>query len=228
MDRKELSLAYGPLDDLDREALRDLLLARPEWLREDHALLLELGLRLDAANIVDFGPVALSRVSAAHRRESSERRRLESMAQANFAAQTQTHAAVIDVLGATDLPDLAAHVDALARMRFGLAMGTLALEGGDTPESWLPLVEGQVDLILGPNVDARLGHVPISLGLFGGLGPAIESVALVRLRPWRPGPEAIMAFGATDPEVFAEDMGAELVVFLARVVERVAERWPRP
>ena len=30
----------------------------------------------------------------------------------------------------------------------------------------------------------------------------------------------------TDPEGFTEDMGAELVAFLARVVERTAERWP--
>ena len=27
-------------------------------------------------------------------------------------------------------------------------------------------------------------------------------------------------------DVFTEDMGAELVAFLARVVERTAERWP--
>jgi uncharacterized protein YigA (DUF484 family) len=37
-----------------------------------------------------------------------------------------------------------------------------------------------------------------------------------------------LAFGSTDPEAFAEDMGPELVVFLARVVERLAERWPQP
>ena len=34
------------------------------------------------------------------------------------------------------------------------------------------------------------------------------------------------AFGSTDPEGFTPEMGAELVAFLARVVERTAERWP--
>ena len=37
-----------------------------------------------------------------------------------------------------------------------------------------------------------------------------------------------VAFGspAPDPEGFSHDMGAELVAFVARVVERTAERWP--
>ena len=36
------------------------------------------------------------------------------------------------------------------------------------------------------------------------------------------------AADAPDPEGFTPDMGSELVAFLARVVERTAERWPRP
>ena len=38
--------------------------------------------------------------------------------------------------------------------------------------------------------------------------------------------QGLLAFGSTDAESFTEDMGAELVAFLARVVERTAERWP--
>ena len=59
------------------EAVKDLMRAHGESLRADADLLAELGLRLDVANIIDFGPVALSRVSAAHARESGERKRLE-------------------------------------------------------------------------------------------------------------------------------------------------------
>ena len=131
------------------EVMRGLLRGNADWLRGDPQLLAELGLRLDAANIVDFGPVALSRVSAAHQRESSARKRLETMARANFAAQTQTHAAVIDVLRSRSLADMAERVDQLARLRFGLAFGGLAVEGGETPPGWVTLVEGQTDLILG-------------------------------------------------------------------------------
>jgi hypothetical protein len=36
----------------------------------------------------------------------------------------------------------------------------------------------------------------------------------------------VLAFGAAEPDGFTADMGAELVAFIARVVERMAERWP--
>ncbi len=224
-DVNEASLDFDPSDVVDPGFIRDVLLAHPEWLRDDPQLLADLGLRLDAANIVDFGPVALSRVSAAHRRESGERKRLEAMAQANFAAQTQTHAAVVEVLHAVSLADLAGRVDALAKQRFGLAIGALALEGGETPDGWLTLVEGQADLILGEFRSARLGRVPTAAGLFGVHAPTIESVALVRLAIGAPARQGVMAFGSVDPDAFTADMGCELVMFLARVVERTAETW---
>jgi uncharacterized protein YigA (DUF484 family) len=217
--------------DAEIEAVKSLLRRRPGLLRDDPDLLSALGLRLDAANIVDFGPVALSRVSAAHEREFSERRRLEAMARANFAAQTQAHAAVIDVMGAGDLRDLAERVDQLARQRFGLAVGVLAVEVGETPAGWRPLMAGQVDLALGEGRLARLGRLPTAAGLFGAMAPHVESAALARLAiRWSPGARAalgMLGLGSADPEAFTEDMGAELVTFLAAVIERTAERCPR-
>jgi uncharacterized protein YigA (DUF484 family) len=215
-------------DDLAPPSVRALLLANPHWLRADPELLGALGLRLGDANVVDFGPEALSRLSVAHRQETHERRRLEAIAEANFTAQEEIHAGVLDILPAASLADLAARVGEAARGRFGLQAGVLALEGDGAPAGWLPLVEGQVDMILGPGARARLGRVPTALGLFGTLGPTLESVALVRLTAWRPTRQGVLAFGARDPDAFAEDMGPELLVFMARVVETIAERWPRP
>ena len=53
-------------------------------------------------------------------------------------------------------------------------------------------------------------------------------MAMVRMAIWEPSREALLAFGSADPEGFTPDMGSELVAFLARVVERTAERWPAP
>ena len=148
-------------DVLDGEDVKAFLRANPDDIRRDAGLLNELGLRLDVANIIDFGPVALSRVTAAHQRESSERKRLEAVARANFTAQAQTHAAVIDLLESRNHADLARRVDDLARLRFGLAAGVVALEGpGGVPAGWRAFVEGQVDLILGPRRLALMGHAP--------------------------------------------------------------------
>jgi uncharacterized protein YigA (DUF484 family) len=210
----------------DPRAFRALLRDNAEVLRQDADLLGELGLRLDVANIVDFGPIALARVSEAHRRESSERRRLEAVARANYAAQAQTHAAVIELLEADTLEDLARRMDEIARLRFGLAIGAIGLEGeGHTPPRWVPLVEGQVDAILGERRLARLGLCPTAAGLFGPLAPQIGSCALLRLSIGHPPRAGVIAFGAFDAHAFTADMGAELVTFLARVLERAAERW---
>jgi len=209
------------------ETLKALLRAHRDLVLGDQDLLAELGLRLDAANIVDFGPVALSRATAAHEREFSQRRRLEAVSRANFAAQTRARASVIDLIEATDHADLAHRVDCIARLQFGLLTGVVALQGsGGAPQGWRHLAQGQTDLILGRRKGVRMGHVPTSNGLFGELAPIVGSVALVRLTIGPERREGVMAFAGAEADAFAADMGADLVSFLARVVERTAERWP--
>lgn len=210
------------------EMVRRYLLDDPDFLRGDPELLAELGLRIDGGNVVEFGPAALARVHAAHREENFARRHLEATAQENFAAQAQTHGAVIDLLEARNHADLARRVDELAQRRFGLVAGALALEGpGRTPAGWRMLVEGQVDLILGDTQRLEaMGFQPTALGLFGERAGQVQSTALVRMAIWEPARQGLLAFGSTDPHGFTPDMGAELVSFIARVVERTAERWP--
>ncbi len=209
------------------EELRRVLRAHPHVIRDDVELLADLGLRVDAANLVDFGPAALARVNAAHKRESKVRRQLEATARANFAAQAQTHAAVIDMLEARNLSDLARRVDEMAALRFGLVGAVISIEGPErTPAGWHALVEGQADLILGPQRLHRMGFHAPARGLFGAKADEVRSMAMVRLAIWEPARQGVLAFGSPDAEGFTKDMGAELVAFLARVLERTAERWP--
>jgi uncharacterized protein YigA (DUF484 family) len=226
MDGSQGGIEEAPLEPA---AVRRFLADNPDFLREDLGLLDELGLRLAAGNVVDFGPAALARVHAAQQREALQRQQLEEIARANFSAQAQTHGAVIDLLEARGLGDLAVRLDHLARHRFGLAAGVIALEGDAAPESWRGLVEGQVDMILGGDHRlARMGFAPTALGLFAAGSAEIRSMAMVRMAIWEPSRQALLAFGSADPEGFTPDMGTELVAFLARVVERTAERWPPP
>ena len=213
---------------VDPRVVRDFLKADPDFVRNDPELLEALGLRIDAANVVDFGPAALTRVAAAHKREAGARKQLEATARANFAAQAQTHAAVIDILEARNHSDLARRVDELSTLRFGLVGATIAIEVGAerAPAGWHELIEGQVDLIMGPSRLALMGFHAPALGLFGEDADSIRSMALVRMAMWEPARQGILAFGSPEPKGFTADMGAELVAFLARVVERTAERWP--
>jgi uncharacterized protein YigA (DUF484 family) len=208
--------------------VRDLLIARPELIRGDEALMRALGVRPIAANVVDFGPAALARLEQARDRESSARQKIEQIAKANFAAQAETHAVTIDLLEARNNADLARRVDEAAIRRFGLAGGVIAAErAGPVPAGWRALEPGYVDLVLGPEGLARLGPIPgAAETLFGERAVGIGSVALLRMAIWAEGRPAILAFGAAEPDDFRRDMGVELVAFLARVVERTAERWP--
>jgi uncharacterized protein YigA (DUF484 family) len=223
MDGSQGGIGEAPLEPA---AVRRFLADNPEFLREDLGLLGELGLKIAAGNVVDFGPAAIARVHAAHQREALQRQQLEEIARANFSAQAQTHGAVVDLLDARNQADLAARLDHLAQHRFGLAAAVIALEGERTPAGWKLLIDGQVDMILGGHGLARMGLLPTALGLFDERQGEIRSMALVRMAIWEPSRQGVLAFGSTDPEGFTPDMGSELVAFLARVVERTAERWP--
>jgi uncharacterized protein len=211
------------------DEVRRFLSDNPEFLRGDDGLLAELGLKVDADNVLDFGPAAIARVHAAHQREAAQRQQLEELARANFAAQAQTHGAVVDLLDARDLADLSRQVDEIARWRFGLATAVVAIEADEPPPGWIRLVEGQVDMLMdGDRRLARMGLVPTAAPLFGDAADQVQSMAIVRIALWKPARHGVLAFGSADPEGFTPDMGSELIAFLARVVERTAERWPRP
>src|SRR5512143_884250 len=134
MDGSQGGIEEAPLEPT---AVRRFLADNPDFLREDDGLLAELGLKLAAGNVVDFGPAALARVHAAHQREALQRQQIEEIARANFSAQAQTHGAVVDLLDARNHSDLAWRVDELAKQRFGLTAAIVALEAEErVPAGW--------------------------------------------------------------------------------------------
>ncbi len=211
----------------DWKTVSVFLREHPNLIREDADLLGDLGLWVKASNIVEFGPAALARLSAAKTREKAARRQLEATARANFAAQAQTHAAVTDLLEARNHADLARRVDEIARLRFGLVAGVIGLEvPGGVPAGWTPLPRDGANGLLGEARLARMGAPGDAAPMFGDLAEDVASIAMVRMAIWTPAREGVLVFGSPDPAGFTGDMGAELVAFLARVVERMAERWP--
>ncbi len=212
--------------------IRAWLQAHPQTVLDDRSLLEEIGLKPHGRNVVEFGRAALTRLEAAAEREADARKRIEAVARANFAAQTQTHVAALDLMEARNLSDLARRLDALAQGRFGLAGAAVALERpGGAPFGWKALEPGRVDALLGEHGLAWLGPHFDGLRLFAGTGEEVRSVALIRMTPHFPGTEsgpraALCAFGSPEADGFTPNMGCELVAFIARVVERTAERWP--
>jgi uncharacterized protein YigA (DUF484 family) len=213
--------------ELDWAAVRPFLQKRRELVRADETLLTELGLRVDSATVVEFGPAALARHAAARDRELSARQELEAAARANFVAQAQCHAAVVDLLESRSCADLARRVDDTAKLRFGLVTGAIAVEV-PAPPGWAPLNAGMVETLMGGEGQVWMGPNPYTPQLFGALADQVRSCALVRLALWGGACPGVLAFGSADPQGFTAEMGAELIALLARVAERTAERWPAP
>ena len=213
--------------------VRAWLQTNPQMILDDRSLLEEIGLKPHGRNVVEFGRAALTKLEEAAEREADARKRIESIARANFAAQTQTHVAALDLLDSRNHSDLARRLDAVAQGRFGLAGAAIAVEKpGGVPFGWRGLEPGGVDGLLGDHGLTWLGPMFDGLDLFGPATDQVRSVALIRMAPHLGGMRAeearhaICAFASPEEEGFAAGMGCELVAFIARVVERTAERWP--
>ena len=226
-----LDLSADPASTLHWPQVRAWLEHHAEHLLDDRALLEELGLAATGRNVVDFGRAALARLEAVAQREAGARKLIEEIARANFAAQTQTHVAALDLMEARTHAELARHLDAVAQGRFGLAGAAVAIEKpGAVPFGWKALEPGRVDALLGEDGLHWLGPNFTGLSLFGPSEGEVASVALVRMSLNAPGESlprpALCAFGSAEDDGFTPAMGCELVAFVARVVERMAERWP--
>ena len=215
------------LDLSDWQAVRRHLVNHSDALLKDTALLNALGLQPKAKRLVDFGPAALTRLEARALRDFDVRRQLEMTAKANFDAQNQTHSLVLSLLEARNHSDLARRLNEEAQNRFGLVAGTIAMEDtAPVPLGWQTLDYGGVDYIIGETGLSLLGPEGACRALFGDDIKRIKSAAVLRIALWREGRPGLVAFGSDDFDGFSADMGAELVAFVARVVERVADRWP--
>ena len=229
----DLSLApHEPPKEPHWPEIRAWLQANPQTLLDDRSLLEEVGLKPHGRNVIEFGRAALTRLEEVAEREADARKRIEAIARANFAAQTQTHVAALDLMEARNLSDLARRLDAVAQGRFGLAGAAIAMEKpGGVPFGWRGLEAGGVDGLLGEHGLTWLGPNFDGLNLFGAVEAEVKSVALIRMSPtfpgsYRPARPAVCAFGSPEADGFTPTMGCELVAFIARVVERTAERWP--
>ncbi len=211
----------------DWQTLRRQLTRHADALHRDKALLDALGLQPKTRHLIDFGPAALSRLEQRALKDFDVRRQLEMTAKANFDAQNQTHGLVLSLLESRNHADLARRLNEESRNRFGLVAATIALEDtAPIPLGWQTMDDGGVDYIVGETGLSLLGPEGVCRVLFGDDIRRIRTAAVLRIALWREGRPGLVAFGSSDAEGFSENMGAELVAFVSRIVERVADRWP--
>ncbi len=94
------------------------------------------------------------------------------------------------------------------------------------------LEQGAVDRIMGKGKQVLLRDDTIGdPEVFGGAAELVRSDALLRLKPSKAAPNAVLAFGTRHPGYFHPGQGTELLSFLGRIIEFGIRSWldlPRP
>ncbi|MBL9034453.1 MAG: DUF484 family protein [Rhodospirillaceae bacterium] len=94
------------------------------------------------------------------------------------------------------------------------------------------LEQGAVDRIMGKGRQVLLRDEAVGdPEVFGGAAELVRSDALLRLKPSKAAPNALLAFGTRHPGYFHPGQGTELLSFLGRIIEFGIRSWldlPKP
>jgi uncharacterized protein YigA (DUF484 family) len=94
------------------------------------------------------------------------------------------------------------------------------------------LEQGSVDRIMGKGRQVLLrDDTTGDPEVFGGAAELVRSDALLRLKPSKAAPNALLAFGTRHPGYFHPGQGTELLSFLGRIIEFGIRSWldlPKP
>jgi uncharacterized protein YigA (DUF484 family) len=88
------------------------------------------------------------------------------------------------------------------------------------------LEQGAVDRIMGKGRQVLLRDEAVGdPEVFGGAAELVRSDALLRLKPSKAAPNALLAFGTRHPGYFHPGQGTELLSFLGRIIEFGNRSW---
>lgn len=232
--------------DDDTAALRARILADPALILEDHRLmraLLAADRQAAGRNVVDLRGVLVERLEERLDRLEETHREVLAAAYENVAGTNQVQRACLAVLDPTDFPRFLKVLTHDVAMILGVDMIRLGLEAPEAapgaplgPEGPLrsvvvALPAGGVEAYItqGRGLGARkvtlrrLSGAPD--GFYGAAAERMRSEAVLRLSLGPEHPDGLLAFGASDPNRFHPDQGADLLTFFGGVLERSLRRW---
>ncbi|MDA0239153.1 MAG: DUF484 family protein [Proteobacteria bacterium] len=220
---------------LSVELVSQFLQNHPEYLSE-HPELLEILIpptRWSGDSVVDMQGLMVERMRDVADRLRDSASGLIETARTNMMVQTRTHAAVLALLAAEGLEKLAHVICFDLPLLLDIDVVSINLEkqganddaGGDI--RFLPA--DVIDEILGgPDQQVRLDdHIRDDGTIFGEAAGLVRSAALVRLDLAPALPPGVLAMGTRRIGTFNPAQGADLLNFLARVVEHSLRRWAK-
>ena len=220
----------------DERQVEAYLQAHPDFLVRHPDLLLSLSPPSRWAEddgVLDMQVFMIERLRDEIERVRGAAENLIHTSRSNMSIQTRTHRAVLSILGAETMAELAEAVADDLPALLDVDVATLCFE---TPAEALPelvvpgvlsLPVGRVVQIMGgPDRDCALTEeMPGDPALFADGAGLVQSSAVVRLSPGGRAPDGVMALGSRHGRTFHAGQATELITFLARVVERCVLRF---
>lgn len=177
--------------------------------------------------VIDLASRQRARLEAELNRLRASNTALVAMAKANLAAQAQTHGAVLSVLEAPTLAALDRTLAGALAASLGVDCVRVFIEGHaalPAPQAIRACAPDLVSALLG-RAGERLGPVDTRFAdaLYAGKASSLRSEAIVRLDI--AGAPGVLCLASRDGAMFSPDQGADLIHFLARVLERRIGPW---
>ena len=220
----------GPTPELTAEAVREWLLANPDFLDRNIDLLIARD-DDDAEHIpgvVDLRHRILEGLRRSLERQKAREREILLAAEDRARTAARTQDAVLLVLRQNSLNALAQRVAAQFPVLFSSTAASLIVEG--EPEvghgDLMTLRADALDALIRPGEEVRLGRATEKdRGVLGDRFSLVESLAIVRLGTRRG--RFLLALGSSAADGFTADQGTDLLDFLGSVLEVAIDRWPR-
>lgn len=210
------------------------LKAHPNFFEEHAELAAELGVtpRVQGPGVIDMQQAILKRFRSEIEKLKDERTEIIANSKQNQIVQNRVQAAVISIIQATTFEKMIHVVTHELPELLDVDFITLAIEANADAPKRAPvrgvyvLAPGAIDAAIGPDKHARLrSHIAGEDAFFGEVSRFVKSDVLMRLKVSSGSPDAVMCFGARDPEAFGPDMATELLFFLAKVLENTMRAW---
>lgn len=219
---------------LATEEVADWLRRHPDFLAQNPELLAVLTppAARNGDSVVDFQRFMMARLQDGLARADATAEEVITATRINLSTQARVHDAVLALLDADSFEhlihiatqDLCEHLDVDAI--------SLCVEAERDP---LPRIStagvyvlppGAVDELMGSGRDVLLrARSADTESIFGPAASLVRSDALVRLQFGPGAPPGLFALGARETEAFHPGQGSELLLFLARVLERCIRAW---
>jgi uncharacterized protein YigA (DUF484 family) len=182
--------------------------------------------------VIDMQQTILKRLRSEIDRLKNERVEIIENSKQNQIIQNRIQAAVISIIQATTFEKMIHVVTHELPELLDVDFISLAIEANADAPKRVPvrgvyvLGPGAIDAAIGTDKHARLRSSIIGEeAFFGEMARFVQSDVLMRLRISSGSPDAVMCFGARDPNQFGPEQSTELLFFLAKVLENTMRAW---